>query len=97
MAMIDANRRPSTLLSDRPDYGFRTSESCDMARWSPDVQPIDESIAALLGIAPEQGETMQGQRYAPASSSAPITTISMRAKAIGKRCASMADSGPGPR
>ncbi len=36
-----------------------------MARWSPDVQPIDESIAALLGIAPEQGETMQGQRYAP--------------------------------
>jgi len=65
MAMIDANRRPSTLLSDRPDYGFRTSESCDMARWSPDVQPIDESIAALLGIAPEQGETMQGQRYAP--------------------------------
>ncbi|MDQ1159361.1 prolyl 4-hydroxylase [Sphingomonas sp. SORGH_AS 950] len=65
IAMIDSNRRPSTLLSDRPDYGFRTSESCDMNRWSPDVQPIDESIADLLGIAPEQGETMQGQRYAP--------------------------------
>ncbi|MFX8168599.1 hypothetical protein ABTL13_19430, partial [Acinetobacter baumannii] len=23
ISMIDAHRRPSTLLSDRPDYGFR--------------------------------------------------------------------------
>jgi prolyl 4-hydroxylase len=65
IAMIDANRRPSTLMSDRAGPGFRTSESCDMDRWSPDVQPIDESIAALLGIHPDHGETMQGQRYAP--------------------------------
>jgi len=65
MAMIDANKRPSTLLSDRQDYGFRTSESCDMDRWSMDVRPIDEGIAVLLGIDPKQGETMQGQRYAP--------------------------------
>jgi len=65
MRMIDANKRPSTLLSDREDYGFRTSESCDMDRYSPDVQPIDTSIASLLGIDPLKGETMQGQRYAP--------------------------------
>ena len=65
IAMIDANRRPSTVMSDRAGPGFRTSESCDMDRWSPDVQPIDESIAALLGIDPDHGETMQGQRYAP--------------------------------
>ena len=65
IALIDANRRPSTLLSDSGNAGFRTSESCDMARWSPDVQPIDESIAALLGLDPASGETMQGQRYAP--------------------------------
>jgi len=63
--LIDANRRPSTLLSDREDYGFRTSESCDMDRYSPDVEPIDNSIADLLGIDPKRGETMQGQRYAP--------------------------------
>lgn len=62
--MIDANRRPSTLLSDRAGTGFRTSESCDMDRWSPDVRPIDEAIAALLGLDPAHGETMQGQRYA---------------------------------
>ena len=65
VALIDANRRPSTLLSDRENASFRTSESCDMDRWSPQVRPIDESIAALLGIDPDHGETMQGQRYAP--------------------------------
>ena len=62
-AIIDANRRPSTVLSTAdPDY--RTSDSCDMDRWSPDVRPTDEAIAHLLGIDPVQGETMQGQRYA---------------------------------
>ncbi len=65
IAMIDANRRPSTLLSDNPAQSFRTSDSCDMDRWSPQVRPIDESIAGLLGIDPDFGETMQGQRYAP--------------------------------
>ena len=63
--VIDANRRPSTLLSSAPDSEFRTSESCDMDRWAPNIRPIDEAIAALLGLAPEYGETMQGQRYAP--------------------------------
>lgn len=63
--MIDANRRPSTLLAQSQDPNFRTSESCDLDRWSPDVQPIDERMAVLLGIPPENGETMQGQRYAP--------------------------------
>lgn len=65
IAQIDANRRPSTLLSDRGDANYRTSDSCDMDRWSNLVRPIDESIAALLGLPPEHGETMQGQRYAP--------------------------------
>ena len=63
--LIDANRRPSTLLSENPDAQFRTSESCDMDRWSPDVRPTDEAIAGLLGIDASNGETMQGQRYAP--------------------------------
>ncbi len=65
MALIDSNRRPSTLLSDKPEDNFRTSESCDMDRWSPDVRPVDEGIALLLGLDPKKGETMQGQRYAP--------------------------------
>ena len=65
IALIDTNRRPSSLLSDRSDPDFRTSDSCDMNRYAPEVQPIDEAIAALLGMAPDHGETMQGQRYAP--------------------------------
>lgn len=63
--LIDANRRPSTLLAESDDPNFRTSESCDLDRWSDEVRPIDERMADLLGIAPENGETMQGQRYAP--------------------------------
>ena len=65
IGLIDANRRPSTLLSDNPAQNFRTSDSCDMDRWSPLVRPIDESIAMLLGLDVSHGETMQGQRYAP--------------------------------
>src|SRR3569623_3299219 len=68
IGIIAGNRRPSTLLSDRPeqeDYGFRTSDSCDMARYSPEVAAIDTAIADLLGIPPDRGETNQGQRYAP--------------------------------
>lgn len=65
IAVIDRDRRPSTLLTDRSDPDFRTSDSCDMERWSPEVRPIDEAIADLLGIPREHGETMQGQRYAP--------------------------------
>lgn len=65
ISLIDTDRRPSTLLSDKAEENFRTSESCDMDRWSPDVRPIDESIAMLLGLDPVYGETMQGQRYAP--------------------------------
>lgn len=64
IALIDRHRRPSTLLSSA-SADFRTSESCDMDRFSPLVQPIDERIAGLLGIDLPHGETMQGQRYAP--------------------------------
>ncbi|MGK6321387.1 prolyl hydroxylase family protein [Sphingomonas sp. DT-204] len=63
--LIDAGRRPSTLLAYSSDPNFRTSESCDLDRFSPLVRPIDERIAALLGIDSPYGETMQGQRYAP--------------------------------
>ena len=63
--LIDRDRRPSTLLSETAMSEFRTSESCDMDRFSPLVQPIDERIADLLGIDYPHGETMQGQRYGP--------------------------------
>lgn len=64
IAMIDANRKPSTILSSDPDPTFRTSESCDLDRWDPFVESIDARICKLLGMKPRQGETLQGQRYA---------------------------------
>ncbi|MFZ5748224.1 MAG: 2OG-Fe(II) oxygenase [Pseudomonadota bacterium] len=64
IAMMDASSRPSTLLSSHEDPEFRTSYSCDMDRWAPEVRAIDERIANLLGIDPINAETMQGQRYA---------------------------------
>jgi prolyl 4-hydroxylase len=62
---IEAGRRPSTLLASSYDPNFRTSDSCDLDRWAPEIEAIDHRIAAVLGIDPERGETLQGQRYAP--------------------------------
>jgi prolyl 4-hydroxylase len=65
ISVIEANRRPSTLLSDRGSGANRTSDSCDMDRYADGIRQIDEYIADSLGIARENGETIQGQRYAP--------------------------------
>lgn len=61
--MIDAERIPSQLLSPSDDPEFRTSESCNLDPDHPLVQRIEDRIADLMGISPEQGETIQGQRY----------------------------------
>ncbi|KTF67320.1 2OG-Fe(II) oxygenase [Sphingomonas sp. HT-1] len=64
ISLIDSNSRPSTLLATTQDPEYRTSDSSDLYRWAPEVQAIDDRIAHLLGIPPENAETMQGQRYA---------------------------------
>lgn len=61
---IDTNRQPSQILSSNPDYGFRTSDSCNMDAHDPLVKRIESRICGLLGIDARYGETMQGQRYA---------------------------------
>ena len=63
IAMIDADRKPSGLLAATDDPDFRTSESCDLDRWHPFVDGIDQRICTLMGMKVRQGETMQGQRY----------------------------------
>lgn len=64
--MIDADAIPSELYragtGDQSD--FRTSYSCNLDRWHPDVLRIDDRICGLTGIDPRRGETLQGQRYA---------------------------------
>ena len=63
IAMIDAHRVPSRLLSPTADPEFRTSESCNLDPANSFVQEIEAKIAQLLGIDPVHGETIQGQRY----------------------------------
>src|SRR4051812_4355083 len=65
VAAIDAHRVPSKLLSPTADPEFRTSESCNLDPKDPFVRKIERKIAGLLGIDRANGETIQGQRYAP--------------------------------
>jgi prolyl 4-hydroxylase len=64
IAMMDAERIPSQLLSPSADPEFRTSESCNMDPLHPLVWQVQGKITDLIGIYPEHGETIQGQRYA---------------------------------
>ncbi|MCP3734807.1 2OG-Fe(II) oxygenase [Sphingomonas sp. RP10(2022)] len=60
--MIDANRSPSQVA-----YGVanaRTSETCAFDAAHPLVQLLDLRISLFLGVGPQFGEPIQGQRYA---------------------------------
>lgn len=64
MALIDANRRPSTLANYNGDAGFRTSETCDLDGNEPIVQAVEAKIVEFSKLDPAYGEPIQGQRYA---------------------------------
>lgn len=65
VAMIDGVAQPSTLYSDFVQQDYRTSYSANLDHWDPMVQMIQRRIDDLLGMPPEYGETIQGQRYEP--------------------------------
>lgn len=62
-ALIDANRRPSTIADPNGDAYFRTSETCDLDHEEPAVATLEELLLRLSGIDPAHGEALQGQRY----------------------------------
>jgi prolyl 4-hydroxylase len=62
---IDANREPSGIANDQGIANFRTSETCYFDSADPAVAEIEHRIERLLGLPPNLGERMQGQRYAP--------------------------------
>ncbi|MEE4205465.1 MAG: 2OG-Fe(II) oxygenase [Erythrobacter sp.] len=64
IALIDKDRRPSTIADDNGDAYFRTSETCDLAPQEPAVRELEALFLALNGIDPAYGEPCQGQRYA---------------------------------
>ena len=63
-ALIDSNRRPSTLADDQGIAQFRTSETCDLDPRHPLVARIQSRLSALTGIPQSHAEPLQGQRYA---------------------------------
>lgn len=63
-ALIDSQRRPSTVSDPNGDDAFRTSETCDLSPDNPHVIDVEARIAELTGLDPQYGEPMQGQRYA---------------------------------
>ncbi|MCT2559745.1 2OG-Fe(II) oxygenase [Tsuneonella sp. YG55] len=64
IALIDANRRPSTIADPNGDHYFRTSETCDLDPAESSVSELEARLMALNGIDPAHGEPVQGQRYA---------------------------------
>ncbi len=60
---IDADAVPSTLYKGTEKHGFRTSYSCHLNRWDPDIARIEARMSDTLGIDNDYAETMQGQRY----------------------------------
>ncbi|MFA6218231.1 MAG: 2OG-Fe(II) oxygenase [Erythrobacter sp.] len=63
VALIEQDRRPSTLADAGDDRHFRTSETCDLAAELPPVRELEDLFVALNGIDPAYGEPVQGQRY----------------------------------
>ncbi len=64
-ALIDMSAKPSTLFTDAAVPGYRTSYSGNLDPCDPQVRMIERRIDDLLGMEPEWGETVQGQRYEP--------------------------------
>ncbi|MBI1404290.1 MAG: oxygenase [Porphyrobacter sp.] len=73
IALIDADRRPSTIADDNGDAYFRTSETCDLAADLPAASRIEAMITQLSGLDPAYGEPLQGQRYAEGQEFKPHT------------------------
>ena len=72
-ALIDANRRPSTLADDEGAIDFRTSETCDLDPDHPLVAQVQSKLSELTGIPLAHAEPLQGQRYAAGQEFRPHT------------------------
>lgn len=73
IALIETERRPSTIADDIGDALFRTSETCDLDAGHPAVAALEARLAAFTGLDPAHGEPIQGQRYAQGQEFKPHT------------------------
>jgi len=65
IALVDKVAKPSAVFDLKYEAGFRTSYSGDVDRDDPFVRMIERRIDDLLGMEPDHGESVQGQRYLP--------------------------------
>lgn len=65
MRMIDVVAQPSELFDMNYATGFRTSYSGNVDGRDPFIKGISRRIDDLLGMKPDCGEAIQGQRYLP--------------------------------
>ncbi len=63
IALIDKDRRPSTIADANGDDYFRTSETCDLDSKEAAVKELEDLLFELNGIDRAHGEPVQGQRY----------------------------------
>jgi len=63
IALIERDRRPSTIADENGDAYFRTSETCDLPAEELAVQELERRLFELNRIDPAHGEPVQGQRY----------------------------------
>lgn len=63
IALIEAERRPSTIADANGDDYFRTSETCDLPHDHPAVHRLRALFTDVSGIDPRFAEPSQGQRY----------------------------------
>ena len=63
--LVDTTAEPSKLFDNTYESGFRTSFSGNLSRADPFIRMIERRIDDLLGMPPENAETVQGQRYTP--------------------------------
>lgn len=63
ITMIDETAQPSGAFDMPYESGYRTSYSGDVDPAAPFVRRIQRRFDDLLGLEPETGETIQGQRY----------------------------------
>ncbi|MDN3645793.1 2OG-Fe(II) oxygenase [Pontixanthobacter aestiaquae] len=63
LGMVDAIAKPSELFDQDYSTGFRTSFSGNLNPHEPFMAELNARIDTLLGLKPQLGEAIQGQRY----------------------------------
>ena len=76
-ALIDANRRPSTLADDLGIARFRTSETCDLDPRHPLVRKVQQCLSDLTNIPLSHAEPLQGRATLLARNSGRTPTASI--------------------